>query len=40
MGTINYFYRFAFVDMFTLFWANMVTATIQKGTYDKLSNVL
>ena len=29
----KYFSRFAFVDMFTLFWADMVTAAIQEGMH-------
>ena len=29
----KYFSRFAFVDMFTLFWADMVTAAIQEGIH-------
>ena len=29
---ISSLFRFAFVDMFVLFWANMETSAIQEGT--------
>ena len=33
-----YFCRFAFVDRYTLFWANIYTSAIREGTYVAIYN--